>query len=142
MIITHEHLIVRATVTQPPTTIEAVTTWVKELVPMINMKLLGEPQAYYVDKAGNKGATCVAVIETSHIALHIWDEHNPALLQLDVYSCSNLHEDIVFKHLEQFKPEKIQYKLLDRNKSLITVQVKNRSKIRENKEPKTVLLCG
>jgi S-adenosylmethionine/arginine decarboxylase-like enzyme len=74
--------------------------------------------------------------------LHIWDEHNPALLQLDVYSCSNLHEDIVFKHLEQFKPEKIQYKLLDRNKSLITVQVKNRSKIRENKEPKTVLLCG
>ena len=121
MILTHEHLIVRAMVTQPPKSIEEVKTWVKNLVPQIKMKLMGEPQAFYCDKKGNKGATCVAVIETSHIALHVWDENNPALIQLDVYSCSDLHEDIVFSHLEQFKPEKIQYKLLDRNHSLITV---------------------
>ena len=82
---------------------------------------MGEPLAFYCKKKGNKGATCVAVIETSHIALHVWDENNPSLIQLDVYSCSDLHEDIVFSHLEQFKPEKIQYKLLDRNHSLITV---------------------
>jgi len=121
MILTHEHLIVRAMVTQPPKSIEEVKTWVKNLVPQIKMKLMGEPQAFYCDKKGNKGATCVAVIETSHIALHVWDEDNPSLIQLDVYTCSTLHEEIVFKHLEQFKPTKIQYKLLDRNNSLITV---------------------
>ena len=121
MILTHEHLIVRALVTQPPKSIKEVKTWVKDLVPKIKMKLMGEPLAFYCDKKGNKGATCVAVIETSHIALHVWDENNPALIQLDVYSCSKLYEDVVFEHLEQFKPEKIQYKLLDRNKSLITV---------------------
>lgn len=121
MILTHEHLIVRALVAQPPKSIEEVKTWVKDLVPKIKMKLMGEPLAFYCDKKGNKGATCVAVIETSHIALHVWDENNPSLIQLDVYSCSDLHEDIVFAHLEQFKPEKIQYKLLDRNHSLITV---------------------
>ena len=121
MILTHQHLIVRALVTQPPKSIEEVKTWVKDLVPKIKMKLMGEPLAFYCDKKGNKGATCVAVIETSHIALHVWDENNPSLIQLDVYSCSDLHEDIVFSHLEQFKPEKIQYKLLDRNHSLITV---------------------
>lgn len=121
MILTHEHLIVRALVAQPPKSIEEVKTWVKDLVPKIKMKLMGEPLAFYCHKKGNKGATCVAVIETSHIALHVWDENNPSLIQLDVYSCSDLHEDIVFSHLEQFKPEKIQYKLLDRNHSLITV---------------------
>jgi S-adenosylmethionine/arginine decarboxylase-like enzyme len=121
MILTHEHLIVRALVTQPPKSIEEIKTWVKDLVPKIKMKLMGEPLAFYCKKKGNRGATCVAVIETSHIALHVWDENNPSLIQLDVYSCSDLHEDIVFSHLEQFKPEKIQYKLLDRNHSLITV---------------------
>ena len=25
-------------------------------------------------------------METSHIAMHIWDEPNPALVQLDVYT--------------------------------------------------------
>ena len=29
----------------------------------------------------------VAIIETSHIAMHIWDEPKPALMQFDVYSC-------------------------------------------------------
>ena len=108
-------------VTQPPKSIKEIKTWVKDLVPKIKMKLMGEPLAFYCDKKGNKGATCVAVIETSHIALHVWDENNPSLIQLDVYSCSKLYEDVVFEHLEQFKPEKIQYKLLDRNNSLITV---------------------
>jgi S-adenosylmethionine/arginine decarboxylase-like enzyme len=121
MILTHEHLIVRAMVTQPPKSIKEIKAWVKDLVPKIKMKLMGEPLAFYCDKKGNKGATCVAVIETSHIALHVWDENNPSLIQLDVYSCSKLYEDVVFEHLEQFKPEKIQYKLLDRNNSLITV---------------------
>tara|TARA_R110000822_G_scaffold20594_3_gene65868 strand:+ start:5304 stop:5729 length:426 start_codon:yes stop_codon:yes gene_type:complete len=121
MILTHQHLIVRALVAQPPKSIEEIKTWVKDLVPKIKMKLMGEPQAFYCNKKGNKGATCVAVIETSHIAMHVWDENNPALIQLDVYSCSELHEEIVFTHLEQFKPEKIQYKLLDRNHSLITI---------------------
>jgi S-adenosylmethionine/arginine decarboxylase-like enzyme len=121
MILQHNHLIVRAEVTQPPKSIEEVTKWVTELVPKIKMKLLGEPQAYYVDKKGNKGATCVAVIETSHIALHVWDEKNPSMLQLDVYTCSDMHENKIFKHLEQFKPIKVQYKILDRDRSLITV---------------------
>ena len=32
-----------------------------------------------------------------------------------------MHEDKIFKHLEQFKPTKVQYKILDRDRSLITV---------------------
>ena len=78
------------------------------------MKKLGKPIAYYCNKEGNRGLTCVTVIETSHIAFHCWDERDPALLQLDVYTCSELDEEVIFKHMETFKPKTIKYKYYDR----------------------------
>ena len=62
---------------------------------------------------GNRGITCVTIIETSHVAIHIWDEQSPALLQLDVYTCSDLNKNIVFDALKQFDPVKIDHKYLD-----------------------------
>ena len=53
--------------------------------------------------------TSVAIIETSHIALHIWDEVNPGLLQLDVYSCANFNPQDVFKKVNDlFKTTKME----------------------------------
>jgi S-adenosylmethionine/arginine decarboxylase-like enzyme len=121
MILKHQHLIVRSEVTKPPTTKEEIVKWVKELVPKIHMKLMGEPQAFYCDKAGNRGATCAAIIETSHIVMHVWDEKSPALIQLDIYSCSDLHEETVFQHFKQFNPVKTSKKLLDREQGLIDI---------------------
>ena len=43
------------------------------------MKLLAGPYTTYVNEKGKKRMTSVAIIETSHIALHIWDETNPGL---------------------------------------------------------------
>ena len=82
------------------------------------MKMLGQPIAHYVNTKGNKGLTCLAILNTSHIALHTWDESYPALLQLDVYSCSALDKKIVFEYLEQFKPKEINYVTIDREKSI------------------------
>ena len=82
------------------------------------MKMLGQPNAHYVNDKGNRGLTCLAVLSTSHIALHTWDEVSPALLQLDVYSCSDLDKKIVFKHIEQFEPKEINYVTIDRDKAL------------------------
>ena len=76
--------------------------------------MLWKPIAYYCNKEGNRGLTCVTVIETSHIAFHCWDERDPALLQLDVYTCSELDEEVIFKHMETFKPKTIKYKYYDR----------------------------
>ena len=118
MILKHEHVIIRAEVMKPPITKDEIKDWVVTLVPKINMKLMGEPQAYYSDMVGNQGATCAAVIETSHIVMHVWDETVPALVQLDVYSCKELNIDTVLKHLEQFNPTKIEYKFLDRENNL------------------------
>ena len=67
----------------------------------------------------NKGITAVAVIETSHIAMHIWDEPHPALMQFDVYSCGEFnHTDICKKIMEDFDIHKIEYKYLNRETGL------------------------
>lgn len=67
---------------------------------------------------GNRGVTCVAIIETSHIAMHVWDEQNPALMQFDVYSCGPVDPQIVFTALKCFEPASIEFKFLDREHGL------------------------
>jgi S-adenosylmethionine/arginine decarboxylase-like enzyme len=53
--------------------------------------------------------------------MHIWDESQPALVQLDVYSCSDFDPKTVFEHLESMKPVVIDYKFLDREKQFIEI---------------------
>jgi S-adenosylmethionine/arginine decarboxylase-like enzyme len=123
--IVHKHLIVRAEVGNPPKKGEIgfVTGWFTSLIKEINMKLLAGPFAKYVDVPGNRGFTCVAIIETSHIAMHVWDEQEPALMQLDVYTCGPLNPETIFAHMEDFTPKKIEYKYLDREHALIEIPV-------------------
>ena len=88
------------------------------------MKLLAGPYTTYVNEFGNKGMTSVAIIETSHIALHIWDETDPGLMQLDVYSCADFSPRDVFDEVEKmFDTKKIEYKFLDREKELVEVNI-------------------
>lgn len=117
-ILKHEHLIIRALLNEPPSCTTAINLWMKQLVEKINMKILMGPYAVYSDMVGNRGLTAVTIIETSHIALHIWDEVSPALMQLDVYTCSDLEIDDVFQAIKQFSPSKVEYKYIDRENDL------------------------
>ena len=56
------------------------------LVNQIDMKIIRGPFASYVDKDGNKGLTAIVMIETSHIAFHIWDEVDPGVFSLGGWS--------------------------------------------------------
>ena len=117
-ILEHKHLIVRAELNEPPYNATDIKIWMKHLVDKIGMKVLMGPYAVYSDMEGNKGLTAVTIIETSHIALHVWDEATPALMQLDVYTCSALDINDVFAAIEQFEPTKIEYKYIDREHEL------------------------
>ena len=44
------------------------------LIKDIGMKLMFGPEVRYVRQEGNEGLTAVAIIETSHVALHVWDK--------------------------------------------------------------------
>lgn len=114
----HKHLIVRAEVTNPPKDETLAKEYLKELIEDINMKILFGPEARYVDIPGNRGLTCFAIIETSHIVMHTWDECEPAMIQLDVYTCGALDTDVVFDSLRRFDVIKMDYKFLDRENNL------------------------
>jgi len=122
----HKHLIVRADIGWCPQEedLNKISDWIRSLIRKIDMKLLAGPYTTYVSEKGNKGMTSVAIIETSHIALHIWDEVNPGLMQLDVYSCADFNPENIFDKVnELFKTVKIEYKFLDREKELVEVNL-------------------
>ena len=82
------------------------------------------PYAVYSDMVGNRGLTAVTIIETSHIALHVWDECEPALAQLDVYTCSALNTDDVFEAMKEWDPVQVEYKYIDREHGLTLIETK------------------
>ena len=111
----HKHLMLRAKINNPPKNTFKVVCWLQEFVESLNMKILQGPFSSYVDAPGNKGLTAVVMIETSHIAFHVWDEQDPALLQLDVYTCGSLDSEKVMKSLDDFFDfESYEYLFYDR----------------------------
>ena len=110
----HKHLIIRAEVNRPITSEKEIKKWLKKLVNKIDMKIIKGPYAGYVTKEGNRGITGVVMIETSHIAIHIWDEESPALVQCDVYSCAEFSMNEVLAEFVDMEVVKIDHILLDR----------------------------
>ena len=106
----HKHLIIRAEVNRPITSEKEIKKWLRNVVKKIDMKIIKGPYAAYVSKEGNRGITAVVMIETSHIAIHVWDEERPALVQCDVYSCAEFSTNDVlaeFVSMEVVKLDKI-----------------------------------
>ena len=123
MTVQHKHLIVRAEVNQPPTDQKWAHTWLTELVSKIGMQICQGPITTYLDMPGNRGLTGLVIIETSRIALHCWDESEPGLMQLDVYTCGDLQTEIIFNEIKQFEPVKVEYKFLDREHHLTEIDL-------------------
>ena len=118
-LLVHKHLIIRAEASRPPTDEEQLQNWMREFIESIDMKVFMGPYVKYCNMPGNKGITAIAIIETSHIAMHIWDEPKPALLQMDVYSCGDFnHTEICKKIMDDFDIHKIEYKYLNRETGL------------------------
>lgn len=115
--IQHKHILVRGHIYHPPTEADMkdVELWLKLFVHKIGMNIIQGPYVSYVSSEGNKGLTGVVMIETSHIAFHIWDEKNPGLIQFDLYTCSSLDVSLVLDELETFFDfEEYQYMVFDR----------------------------
>jgi S-adenosylmethionine/arginine decarboxylase-like enzyme len=96
----HNHVLINGFTLLPPTDEKQTIEWMQKLVDSIGMKTIQGPYASYVTKEGNRGLTAVVMIETSHIAMHVWDETDPATMQFDLYTCSTLPVEQVIKNLE------------------------------------------
>ena len=115
MILVHKHLLVKAEAEKPITNENEAIKFLRKLIKSINMKVMYGPIASYCNVKGNRGVTAFAIIETSHVAMHIWDEIKPSLVQLDVYSCAEMDPHKVMSIVKkELDVTKIEYKFLDR----------------------------
>ena len=110
----HKHIIIRANISKPPKDVRFIKKWIKKLIIAIGMRRLGGPLAVYCGDKNNRGLTCLAILNTSHIALHTWDEQSPGVLQLDIYTCGSLDKNVIIEYIQQYEPSNISYIVLDR----------------------------
>jgi len=111
----HKHLLINARVRNPMSSENEAIDFLTNLVDKIDMKIIKGPFASYVDKPGNKGLTAIVMIETSHIAFHIWDETDPGHVQFDLYTCGSLDLDKAIQIFrEAFDVAEMDYVLMDR----------------------------
>ena len=119
----HKHLLVNAKVKDPINTEEQGIEFLRNLVNQIDMKIIKGPFASYVDKEGNKGLTAIVMIETSHIAFHIWDEVDPGLIQFDLYTCGQLElNKVISIFKDTFNVVEFDYVLFDREHGFVVEQ--------------------
>ena len=86
----------------PPTSKRELKKWLRQLVHDIGMHRIGGPFVRYVKAPGNKGLTAVVMIETSHIALHIWEEGEQPYFRFDLYTCGPLHHASAIRAVAKF----------------------------------------
>lgn len=112
----HNQLLLNGHANTPIINEQDAIDWMTDLVEKIGMNIIQGPYASYVTKEGNRGITCVVMIETSHIALHVWDEEDPSLIQFDLYTCSTLPvEDVINNVREKFSLVDYQFMVIERS---------------------------
>lgn len=97
----HNHLLLNGWTLDAPKDEQFVIDWMRNLVEKIDMKVIQGPYASYVTAKGNRGLTAVVMIETSHIAMHIWDEEVPSRIQFDLYTCGELPVKKILDDMEE-----------------------------------------
>jgi S-adenosylmethionine/arginine decarboxylase-like enzyme len=114
--IEHKHLIVRAELDwfYQKHQSDNLYFWFKDLIKDMDMNIMSGPYLAYNEKPGLEGWSGVCIIETSHVALHVWDREKPVIAQLDVYTCGSLESDVIYKYLNKFNVLKHDAITLDR----------------------------
>ena len=114
----HNHLLLNGVILDPPGPEDEqnIRDWLEVLVKEIGMKKVAGPISCFVNSEGNVGMTAGVLIETSHIAMHIWNEATPAKIQFDLYTCSTLPLQTVLRKLDDtFGLIHYEYQVLERN---------------------------
>jgi S-adenosylmethionine/arginine decarboxylase-like enzyme len=119
----HKHLLIRALVDEAPNKDFDLDSALLDLVTRIDMKVLAGPFTAYCANEGNVGWSGTCIIETSHIAIHCWNEPKPNVIQLDVYSCKDFDINEIVDWLNHnFGLMMMDQKFLDRENGFEYIQ--------------------
>ena len=111
----HKHIIVGASIRQPPVKTDMVTDWLTRMVDAVGMKLVLGPFAHYCTAENNEGIAGICAIETSHCSIHVWDKEEVPYLRFDLYSCSAFNVEQVLELIQEFDCYFYEWVLIDRN---------------------------
>ena len=120
----HKHLLLKGTIKNVPNKSDSfqMKLWIKRFIISNQMKMQEEPIVSYVHDKGNRGMTACCLLKTSHMAFHIWDEQNPALIQFDFYTCGKLNVAEIIKKLSiKFHFITLEYMVLNRESGIKTM---------------------
>tara|TARA_R100000458_G_C8075450_1_gene112422 strand:+ start:66 stop:485 length:420 start_codon:yes stop_codon:yes gene_type:complete len=120
----HKHLLLKGTIKNVPNKSDSfqMKLWIKRFIISNQMRMQEEPIVSYVHDKGNRGMTACCLLKTSHMAFHIWDEQNPALIQFDFYTCGKLNIGEVIKKLNiKFHFITLEYMVLNRESGIKTM---------------------
>lgn len=90
----HKQLLLSLRVKYPPHDHVEVEAWLSFIIKRINMKIAKadtipkNPMAYFCENPANLGVTGIGILETSHTAVHVWEDESPAKFEFDLYSCA------------------------------------------------------
>lgn len=131
----HKQLIMSLKVKYPPKDHEEVEALLSFIIKRIGMNIAHadtlpkNPMAYFCDMTGNRGVTGVGILETSHTAIHVWEEEYPAKLEFDLYSCSEFDVEHIVNMMNTFEIVEGNFYVLDRDEGL---KIIDEGKILEN----------
>lgn len=114
----HKHLIVSGTLRTPPSNTTYVEDWFCRMVAAVDMNILIPPKIVYSTNPGNEGLTGIVCIDTSHSAIHIWNEKEVPFFKFDLYSCKEFDINVVLELLKEFDPYYMYYSVIDRTNSI------------------------
>lgn len=120
MPLAHKHLIMDITTNYAPTDEWETEVLMFDLINLLKMNIApipSNPITWYCETKGNRGMTAVAIITTSHIALHSWDESpSSPRISICVYSCKDFNPSEVIEFFnKKFGIKTINYKFIDRD---------------------------
>ena len=127
----HNHLILKGAIKKIPTADDLVeiSLWIEDFIMGNGMQLASKPVVSYVEDEGNKAVTACCLLKTSHMAFHIWDEQDPALIQFDFYTCGELDIDQAIEMLNsKFDFDDYKFMVLNRAKNIDEIVFKSDEK--------------
>lgn len=105
------------------------SSWLKELVDKLGMKVLAGPMVENCEDENNYGISGAVLLTTSHSVIHIWPNDDIPRVEFDCYSCSDIDLEIIWGHMQCMEPIDIEYKFLDRAKGFRNIKQKQAVKL-------------
>jgi S-adenosylmethionine/arginine decarboxylase-like enzyme len=113
----HVHFMLRAEIRRPLVSCARASRFLHEAIAACGMNIINGPHAVLGEIPGNEGVSATAILDFSHAALHEWPYRDPAVLQLDIYTCGAIEPsaELIAPLLAPLRPRRVQTMLVDRD---------------------------